>query len=391
MTETINIALLWHSTRSANLGVGALTVANIALAREAAAAVGLTPRFTIYGPREGGAPYVVGDDISEVALDGKLLASPAGYWREIGRADVVLDIGAGDSWADIYGKKRFAYLWATKMAAIARGKSLIFSPQTIGPFSPGPLKSLAAMAQRGAAAIVARDPQSFAVARDMTPRGRVIEAVDVAFALPFDRPARAAGGKPRVGINVSGLLFNGGYGGKNDYGLDVDYKALSRTLIEALIADGASVELITHVNAPHIPRDDDGAVAHKLASEYPEVVRVPDFVSPSDAKSHISGLDFLVAGRMHACIAAFSSGVAVVPVSYSRKFSGLFEGVLGYKHLVPVKGLSTAEALAFILDRYRRRDELAAEIVQANVGVRERLDRYVALLTEVFAGLRDRA
>ncbi len=388
MKPIINIALLWHSTRSANLGVGALTVANMALARRAAAAVDLTPHFMVIGPGEVGPAYVAGPDISAIELDAKTMASPGGYWRAIGQADVVLDIGAGDSWADIYGKKRFAYLWATKMAAIARHKPLIFSPQTIGPFSPGPLKSLAAMAQRGAAAIVARDPQSFAVAKNMTPNSRVIEAVDVAFALPFDRAPVRTGGAPRVGINASGLLFNGGYGGGNDYGLDVDYAPLTRAMITAFQAEGATVELVTHVNAPHIPRDDDGAVADMLAQEFPGVIRVPDFGSPSAAKSHISGLDFLVAGRMHACIAAFSSGVPVVPVAYSRKFSGLFEGVLGYEHRVPVKGLSTEQALAYTLDKYRMREALAVEVARANEGVDARLDRYTALLKEVFARAR---
>ncbi|HTI30953.1 MAG TPA: polysaccharide pyruvyl transferase family protein, partial [Sphingomonas sp.] len=143
MKSTIEIALLWHSTRSSNLGVGALTVANITLARDASAAIGVTPRFTVYGPSEIGPVYVSGSDIRSIDINARLMASPSGYWREIGKADVVLDIGAGDSWADIYGKKRFAYLWATKMAAIARGKPLIFSPQTIGPFSPGPLKTFA--------------------------------------------------------------------------------------------------------------------------------------------------------------------------------------------------------------------------------------------------------
>ena len=388
MNPTINIGLLWHSTRSANLGVGALTVANIALAGEVAAALGLTPHFTIFGPGERGPLYVTGPDIDSVELRSKFLLSPSGYWREIGKMDVVLDIGAGDSWADIYGKKRFAYLWATKMAAQARSKPLVFSPQTIGPFKPGLLKSLAAMAQRGAAAIVARDPQSYAVAREMSPQAHIIEAVDVAFALPFDRAPMRTHGAPRVGINVSGLLFNGGYGGGNDYGLDVDYAALSRAMIAAFQAEGATVELITHVNAPHIPRDDDGAVADKLAQEFSGVIRVPDFASPSAAKSHISGLDFLVAGRMHACIAAFSSGVPVVPVAYSRKFSGLFEGVLGYKHQVPVKGFTTEQALAFTLDKYRQREALVAEIERANEGVRARLDRYTALLKDVFAKAR---
>jgi polysaccharide pyruvyl transferase WcaK-like protein len=385
MSRPLEIGLLWHSPRSGNLGVGALTVANIALARQAAQAVGVTPRFTIIGPGEVGPVYVSGPDISTIELNGRKMIAPSGYWRTIGRCDVVLDIGAGDSWADIYPKKRFAYLWSTKMLAIFRGKPLVFSPQTIGPFSPGPIRTLAALAQRGAEAIVARDPQSFAVAKEMTPDARVLEAVDVAFALPFDRAPTRAAPSPRVGINASGLLFNGGYGGSNDYGLDVDYAALTRAMIAAFQAEGATVELITHVNAPHIPRDDDGAVADKLAAEFPGVVRVPDFASPSAAKSHISGLDFLVAGRMHACIAAFSSGVPVVPVAYSRKFSGLFEGVLGYKHQVPVKGLSTDQALAFTLDKYRARDALRAQIAQANDGVRARLDRYTTLLEEVFA------
>lgn len=385
MNRPLEIGLLWHSPRSGNLGVGALTVANIALARQAAQAVGVTPKFTIIGPAEAGPIYVSAPDIRTVELRGRTMISPGGYWRTIGQCDVVLDIGAGDSWADIYPKKRFAYLWVTKMAAIARSKPLIFSPQTIGPFSPGPIKTLAALAQRGAEAIVARDPQSFAVAKEMTPDARILEAVDVAFALPFDRPPARTNSAPRVGINASGLLFNGGYGGSNDYGLDVDYAALTRAMIAAFQADGATVELITHVNAPHIPRDDDCAVADRLAQEFPGVIRVPDFASPSAAKSHISGLDFLVAGRMHACIAAFSSGVPVVPVAYSRKFSGLFEGVLGYKHQVPVNGLSTEQALAFTLEKFRDRDALGAEIERANEGVRARLDRYSALLEEIFA------
>ncbi len=334
-----------------------------------------------------GSAYVIGADITAIELDAKTMLLPSGYWGALTPLDCVLDIGAGDSWTNIYGWKRFTYLWSTKMAVITRRKPLVFSPQTIGPFSPGPMRRLAAFIMRRADAIVARDPQSRAVAEEMAPGTTVLESVDVAFALPFERAAKSSG-RPRVGINVSGLLFNGGYGGTNDYGLDVNYAELSRAMITAFQNEGATVELITHVNAPHIPRDDDGAVADRLATEFPGVVRVPDFSSPSAAKSYISGLDFLVAGRMHACIAAFSSGVPVVPVAYSRKFSGLFEGVLGYRHLVPVKGLSTDEALVFVLDRYRQRTALAEQIAEANTGVRKRLDTYVTLLTDLFSRLR---
>jgi polysaccharide pyruvyl transferase WcaK-like protein len=36
---------------------------------------------------------------------------------------------------------------------------------------------------------------------------------------------------------------------------------------------------------------------------------------------------------MHACIAAFSSGVPVYPIAYSRKFNGLFVETLEYSYM----------------------------------------------------------
>ena len=383
--KDIAIGLLWHSPNSGNLGVGALTVGNLRLARQAAEKLGLRPRFTIIGSRDTGPAYVVGDDIDSLVIDTRSLLSPTGYLATLGTLDCVLDIGGGDSFADIYGPKRFAFLWLTKLMVLAKRLPLLLSPQTIGPFTRQPYRALAGEVMNRAEAVVARDPMSFKVLREMAPRARALEAVDVAFALPFKRRTKT-GRKLDIGVNVSGLLFNGGYAGGNQYGLDVDYAALMRRLIETLSArKDVRVYLITHVNSERLPMDDDGRVADRLASEFPNAIRVPDFASPSDAKSFISGLDLLIAGRMHACIAAFSSGVPVVPVAYSRKFAGLFEGVLGYPHLVPVKGLGTEAALAFLLDCIDRRAELAADVERGNARVAAALDRYSAELERLFA------
>ncbi len=380
MTRRLSVGLLWHSARSGNLGVGALTVGNIALASRAAARVGLTPEFTVIGPREDGPVYV--DGVATRVIDRRYLTARSGFWRDLGELDVVLDIGAGDSFTDIYPTKRFAYIAATKALTIARRRPLILSPQTIGPFSKQPQSAVAAWACRGADAVFVRDPLSLAALRKLAPSANAHQVVDVAFALPFTQAERQSG-LVRVGLNVSGLLFNGGYSGKNEFGIEVDYAALTRSLIEALMArPGVRVELIAHVNATGL--DDDRAVADRLAAEYPGLVRVPDFASPGAAKSHISGLDFLVGGRMHATIAAYSSGVPVVPVSYSRKFEGLFGG-LGYDWLVPVRGRSTTEACAYILDAFERRDELAADIARGRPVVEAGLELYTAELAASFA------
>lgn len=383
--QAISIGLLWHSVRSGNLGVGALTVSNIALLREACGRLGLRPRFVVLGPREASPAYVDEPDVEALDIDGRFMGSPAGYWRTLRALDCVVDIGGGDSFAEIYGPKRFAYLWLTKFLAVRRGLPLMLSPQTIGPFESEPWRRLAGYIMDRADVVMARDPLSFAAATELARRTRVREAIDVAFALPFERRARGRG-PVEVGINVSGLLFNGGYGGGNQYGLDVDYAALMRGTIAALgERDDVAVKLFTHVVSETLPVDDDGRVADQLAREFPAAERVPDFASPSDAKSYISGLDLVVAGRMHACIAAYSSGVPVLPVAYSRKFSGLFEGVLGYRHGVPVKGLPTDTALDYLLGAVGRREALRTEIESGLTTVQAKLDVYRAEL-DAFLG-----
>lgn len=383
--RTLSVGMLWHSINSANLGVGALTVSNLALAREAAAELGLAPKFTILGFVDPGAPIYVNDpDVVSVPINGRAMLPGGAFSRALNGLDCVLDIGAGDSFADIYDRKRFAYLWASKALTLRAGVPLLLSPQTIGPFNRQPETMLAAWAMNRAISVVTRDPLSLAVAQRMSRRAHVVEAVDVAFALPFERREVAVDAID-VGVNVSGLLFNGGYSGSNEFGMQVDYAAYTRALIAALSArPGVRVHLVCHVNADDIPQDDDIRVADRLAAELPHVIRAPRFGSPSEAKSYISGLSFLVAGRMHACIAAYSSGVPLVPVAYSRKFAGLFDGVLGYPHLVPVSGLTTDEAVAFTLERFDRREAIQLEIAEGSKRIPALLGLYREELRRLF-------
>ena len=382
MTKPFRIGLAWHSTRSSNLGVGALTLGNIALASDAAMRVGLDAQFVVFSPREAGPSYV--DDVETRVIDGRYMASRKGFLADVGNLDIMLDIGAGDSFTDIYPRKRFLYLWATKALTVARSVPLIFSPQTIGPFSKVFETRLAAWALNRAATVFARDPLSFAALKDLAPRAPAFQTVDVAFALPFTRRCKAQD-RVRVGLNVSGLLYNRGYSGGNEFGIEVDYRALTHMLIERFAAiPGVEVHLVGHVFAPLQPRDDDGATADALAAQYPGLVRAPDFTTPGEAKSYISGLDFLIGGRMHATIAAYSSGVPVVPISYSRKFEGLFGG-LGYKWLVPVRGLSTEAAADYVMQAFERRADLADDIATGLPIVQKGLETYISELAMHFA------
>lgn len=383
---TLRIGLLWHSVSSGNLGVGALTLGNIALVRDVAARMRLRPEFVVMGMRDGDSTRLLEGEVGTFVIDSRSLISPGGFWRALAGLDCVLDIGAGDSFAEIYGARRFGFLWLTKMLAIARRVPLVLSPQTIGPFTHPVYRRLGALALRGSAAVLARDQQSLEVARSMAPKARTELAVDVAFVLPFiDRSAERGGTKLRVGVNASGLLFHQAETKTNRFGLSYDYAAFTRKLLAVLTSrSDIEVHLVPHATSGGDPTDDDERLALRLAEEFPATVRVPNFGGPSEAKSYISSLDFLVAARMHACIAAFSSGTPVVPVSYSRKFSGLF-GLLDYDHVLPMQGMTEEGAVRQVLDALEGRAELGRTEASGMKKVDALLNVYRSALSDVFS------
>jgi colanic acid/amylovoran biosynthesis protein len=380
----LRVGLLWHAAQATNLGVGALTAGNLLLARRAAAAAGVNAHFTIIGPRESGPASVDDSDLAHRTINGRYMISPGGYLADVRACDIMLDICGGDSFTDIYPDKRFAYVAATKIMPILAGTPLVLSPQTIGPFSRQPHSAIAAWICRRATAIFARDALSMAALQQLAPGVAATQVVDVAFALPYT-PRGKTPGRLQVGLNVSALLMAGGHAGGNEYGLGFDYADLTHRLISALLErDDCDVHLVPHVLAQGMAVEDDRQTADALKAQYPALFRHADFTSASDAKSFISGLDFLVGARMHATIAAFSSGVPVVPISYSRKFEGLF-GAMNYPWLVNARGMDTDAALARILDALDNRDTMAADIAAATPAINAGLDAYVAALAGLFA------
>lgn len=386
MSPPLKVGLLWHSASSGNLGVGALTLANMAVARAAATDLGLELEFQVIGMRDDDARYISSDQASVFAIDTASLLIPTGSWKSINSQDCVLDIGGGDSFAEVYGLKRFMFLWLTKMQAILGGTPLMLSPQTIGPFTRQPYIGMAKVALERATTVVARDAVSLQFLKTLAPQARAVQSVDVAFALPYqDLTSRRNEARPTIGVNVSGLLFNEALRGTNRFGLDYDYAEVVRGLLAHLTArSDLEVRLLTHVRSKAGGIDDDGPVADLLAQEFPGAVRVADFSGPSEAKSFISGLDFLIAGRMHACIAAFSAGTPVIPMAYTRKFSGLF-GMLDYPWMVPFKGMAASEALTFLVAQIGRRSELRVAEAAGMAKVSAYLDAYRAELRSFFA------
>ena len=385
---TLNIALLFHSSKNDNLGVGALSVSEVEIIRQIARARGLGVHVTVIDGRDPRPSYISGTDVT--VSEQRPLRHPWTFFREVRRCDLVIDIGGGDSFADIYGWKRFARMHLQKYLVHLAGRPLVLAPQTIGPFKSRLFRAIAAQSIRWSAILATRDVMSTRALGEMGVHRPAIEASDVALRLPFAPPAlRGSTGPVRVGLNVSGLLINGGYTGANMFGLRMDYRQLMRDIIAGFLRhpDGCELHLVPHVISwTRGAVEDDYQASLDLAAEFPQVKVAPAFTSPSEAKSYIAGLDFFMGARMHACIAAFSSGVPVVPMAYSRKFAGLF-GSLGYDHTVDC----TSEAPEAILERifaaYEKRRTLAEEErVALTLGL-QKLGAYEAALGDLMQRL----
>lgn len=321
--------------------------------------------------------YPIGSNINET-LKIKLLGLKrrCSFSKIFKSADYILDIGLGDSFADIYGKVRYKSVDRIHHLSMKYKKSYCLLPQTIGPFSDESIRKKAHTSILNAALCMARDKMSYNYVRNNVPDQHAIkEYIDVAFLLPYKKFS-FDNQHAHVGINVSSLLWHGGYTQNNQFGLKEEYKVIINNIIEYFLSlPNVILHLIPHVVHDVVKVENDYAISYEIWKKYnnKKLVLSPFFFSPIEAKSYISGLDFFMGARMHSTIGAFSSGVPVVPMAYSRKFNGLFEETLDYHCMTDLKVQTKEEILVTIKDAFDKREELK-EIInnRMNTIVKER-------------------
>lgn len=296
------------------------------------------------------------------------------YNNKISKMDCVIDFTSGDSFSDIYGVDRFMTRTKFKEKIINHNIPLILGSQTIGPFENKDVLNYAAKIIEKSEKVFARDQLSFDCVKKIC-NVEPILTTDVAFALPYKKVDVGNVNKIKVGFNPSGLLWNGGYSGNNQFNLKVNYKEYCKGLMEKLLkSSNYEVHLIVHSfenNDVNIS-DNDLVPAKELHELYPETILSPLFDSCIDAKNYISSMDVFIGARMHATIAAYSSYVPVIPFSYSRKFEGLFSS-LNYKFVLNTKEINTDECIEQTMKLINNRNELKETIIQGHKDVDEKI------------------
>lgn len=282
--------------------------------------------------------------------------------ENIAKADLIVDFTGGDSFTDIYGMRRFLRESIVKELAIQSKACFVLGPQTIGPFRNSIAKKMARHLILKSDYVFTRDEISNNYAQKLGCDS--ILTTDVAFML---RPTTNnyndldESSKTKIGINVSGLMINGGYNSNNQFGLKMDYKKFIDMLVNECLKLDYEIHLIPHVLPLHSPIEDDYQALERIHNIYPETLLAPKFSSPAEAKEYISHMSFFVGSRMHATIGAFSMRVPTIPVAYSPKFSRLFSSV-GYNRVIDGTDTNEAEAVSTILDAIAHREEIKKEM-----------------------------
>jgi colanic acid/amylovoran biosynthesis protein len=388
----ITIGLLWHSLSSNNLGVGALTLSHLQLLSDECRKLGLEARFIVLGTAGQRPDYPENFSKNILSIEKltrkKLLDRRSAVHRLLKQCDVVFDIGEGDSFSDIYGWRRYLVQVLSKFLCLTYRIPLVLAPQTIGPFEHVQNRLVAGFLMKRANKVFCRDRLSKDYAEQIGVKS-VELATDVAFALPFEsRKGWHQDGKIHVGMNVSGLLSRGGYTGANMFSLKMDYARLIERLIRYFLEqENCVLHLVSHVafsmeSGLWESPENDCSASCALKKKFPLLVVEEIPASPIQAKSLISGYDFFIGSRMHACIAAFSAGVPVIPVAYSRKFKGLFDSI-GYPHVADCQEESEEAVFNKVTQGFHERARLKEQVDAGNLRAVQKLDHYRAEIAEM--------
>ena len=344
--KQLNIAVVWANPYSGNKGVAALAYSIMYLFKQIEVENNLDIKFLMIGS-EGYSKDIIqiGNFTINFAnipkmdlMNIKSLLKIVYYTKGRGllnilKLDYVFDISEGDSFSDIYGLQRFNLIYNSKKYFNLLRKKQFLLPQTIGPFANIKVKNKAFNLIKKINCICARDKQSYNFVCENIKHNEVYQNIDVAFALPFEKQI-FNNDQTNIGLNISGLLWNGGYTKNNQFNLKANYQELILSIIEYFVQiKKVKIHLIGHVFSKTESIEDDHTINLFIKNKYPQFNMSPIFQNPVESKSYISGLDFFIGSRMHTCIAAFSAGIPVFPLAYSRKFNGLFTDTLKYSYI----------------------------------------------------------
>jgi len=314
----------------------------------------------------------------------KLFTKSTPWIRVLEQADFVGDIRGGDSFSDFYGFQRLLIGSIPCIITLLMHKELVLLPQTYGPYKSKISKFIARYIFKHSKQIYARDMNSITVVKELLDNNGKDKTIrfcpDIAFTLDtvtpvvmdiqppieFDTPTFL------IGLNISGLLYHGGYSRDNMFKLKFDYKDFIYELILKFMEEtNAHILLVPHVFSEGVESDFHACsqIYKSIDNKYRKRIhRVMRQYNQNEIKGIIGLCDFFIGSRMHSCIAALSQEIPCVGIAYSKKLGGVFESIGMQSYIIDARELGEEEALNKCVNHFLNKENLTG-ILDENIQV----------------------
>lgn len=322
--------------------------------------------------------------------------------QHLHEADIIAAIAAGDSFSDIYGLGRLFYVALPQLLVLFMGRELFLLPQTLGPFRGRIARFIAKYIIGHARMAYSRDfigqkwIGEFLGSRLLAEKVRF--CYDVGFVLEPIPPEKIDVGdllaKKKenccvVGMNISGLLFMGGYTRKNMFGLKIEYRELVYDILDLLMRKPEVVVLLVpHVFGPPENSESDAVVCERIYNDqvmapYKSRLFLVKGEHNQNTIKYVIGLcDFFIGSRMHACIAALSQCIPAVAIAYSNKFLGVMQTIAVDSLVADPREMGKKEILGIISSVFERRHFLRRQL---ELGIPHVKQKALNLFDEIIA------
>jgi polysaccharide pyruvyl transferase WcaK-like protein len=257
------------------------------------------------------------------------------WWSTLKRCDALIQMSAicytgppsgPGTLLSMIGSTRVQDFFISKLAC----RSMFAWTQSYGPFSTEYVKFFARLDLRWQKIIFCRGDDCRDEVRKILPGADAISFPDVAVTLSFDKEWGAtylsekySVIRPVASLSPSAVLYSraGTINGENQHITQL------LSIVRVLVNMGYSVLLVPHTYRPAQPDPllCDLAVAKLVMSAIcePNVRIVDENLSPNELKSIISNVEFHVGARYHSVVAALSSCVPAVSMSWHSKYRDL--------------------------------------------------------------------
>lgn len=237
--------------------------------------------------------------------------------------DLVL-VSGGDLYSSDYGHANLKHFLEPILWSHAHGIPCVLFAQSIGIFKNEKDLALWKDAADKVSFITVREPltQAYLVEETGIDPNKIKLTADTAFLLEADLIAanwlRSVGSDPIVAVSISQGICDW-----TGQGRDQHFASWVSVIDNILNKWGARVLIVPHVQETYC---DDRLIStriHRAFNFDSRILLAGSDHTAMEFKGMISACDMVIAERMHAAIAGFSSGVPTVPVGYSIKARGI--------------------------------------------------------------------